>query len=98
MIDREEFASFYDKGIRRIITMECCGMLHRRDLVNRFGSGWMRRSAGVRISCSIWSSVRYAETFYALRTPVYYYVKTKGSAGEPEDQHHEDCEDEAYDV
>ena len=23
--------------------------------------------------------VRYAETFYALRTPVYYYVKTKGS-------------------
>lgn len=23
--------------------------------------------------------VRYATTFYALRTPVYYYVKTKGS-------------------
>ena len=53
--------------------------LYRRDLVNRFG---------IRMDAEIsWCEdfmfnleyVRYAETFYALRTPVYYYVKTKGS-------------------
>ena len=79
MIDREEFASFMMENPADYYYGVLWNKLYRRDLVNRFG---------IRMDAEIsWCEdfmfnleyVRYAETFYALRTPVYYYVKTKGS-------------------
>ncbi len=55
VIDREEFASFMMENPADYYYGVLWNKLYRRDLVNRFGIGWMRRSAGVRISCSIWS-------------------------------------------
>ena len=79
VIDREEFASFMMENPADYYYGVLWNKLYRRDLVNRFG---------IRMDAEIsWCEdfmfnleyVRYAETFYALRTPVYYYVKTKGS-------------------
>ena len=77
VIDREEFASFMMENPADYYYGVLWNKLYRRDLVNRFG---------IRMDAEIsWCEdfmfnleyVRYAETFYALRTPVYYYVKTK---------------------
>ena len=77
VIDREEFASFMMENPADYYYGVLWNKLYRRDLVNRFGMD-------AEISwCEDFmfnlEYVRYAETFYALRTPVYYYVKTKGS-------------------
>ena len=72
VIDREEFASFMMENPADYYYGVLWNKLYRRDLVNRFG---------IRMDAEIsWCEdfmfnleyVRYAETFYALRTPVYY--------------------------
>ena len=79
VLTREEFAAHMMENPADYYYGVLWNKLYRRDLVNRFG---------IRMDAEIsWCEdfmfnleyVRYAETFYALRTPVYYYVKTKGS-------------------
>ena len=79
VISREEFAAFMMENPADYYYGVLWNKLYRRDLVNRYG---------IRMDAEIsWCEdfmfnleyVRYAKTFYALRAPVYYYVKTKGS-------------------
>ena len=79
VLTREEFAAHMMENPADYYYGVLWNKLYRRYLVNRFG---------IRMDAEIsWCEdfmfnleyVRYAETFYALRTPVYYYVKTKGS-------------------
>ena len=79
VIDREEFASFMMENPADYYYGVLWNKLYRRDLVNRFG---------IRMDAEIsWCEdfmfnleyIRHARRFYALHTPIYYYVKTKGS-------------------
>lgn len=79
VIDREEFASFMMENPADYYYGVLWNKLYRRDLVNRFGIRMDAEISWCEDSMFNLEYVRYAETFYALRTPVYYYVKTKGS-------------------
>lgn len=97
VIDREEFASFMMENPADYYYGVLWNKLYRRDLVTASGSGWMRRSAGVRFHVQSGVCPLCRDILCAADTGVL-LCKDKRFAGEPEDQHHEDCEDEAYDV
>ena len=79
VIGREEFASFMMENPADYYYGVLWNKLYRRDIID---------AHQIRMDTEIsWCEdfmfnleyVRYAASFYALRTPVYYYVKTKGS-------------------
>ena len=79
VIGREAFVGFMMENPADYYYGVLWNKLYRREIVE---------SHGIRMDAKIsWCEdflfnleyVRYATTFYALRTPVYYYVKTKGS-------------------
>lgn len=79
VLSREEFAAFMMENPADFYYGVLWNKLYRRDLV---------KTHGLRMDSALsWCEdfmfnleyIRYAETFCALRTPVYYYVKTRGS-------------------
>ena len=79
VIGREAFVGFMMENPADYYYGVLWNKLYRREIVE---------SHGIRMDAKLsWCEdflfnleyVRYATTFYALRTPVYYYVKTKGS-------------------
>ena len=79
VIGREAFVGFMMENPADYYYGVLWNKLYRREIVEAHGI-WM----DAKISwCEDFlfnlEYVRYATTFYALRTPVYYYVKTKGS-------------------
>lgn len=79
VIGREAFVGFMMENPADYYYGVLWNKLYRREIV---------KAHGIRMDAKIsWCEdflfnleyVRYATTFYALRTPVYYYVKTKGS-------------------
>ena len=79
VIGREEFASFMMENPADYYYGVLWNKLYRRDIIN---AHQIRMDANISWCEDFMFNleyVRYASSFYALRTPVYYYVKTKGS-------------------
>ena len=79
VIDREEFASFMMENPADYYYGVLWNKLYRRSLVEAHGIRMDAKLSWCEDFLFNLEYVRYATTFYALRTPVYYYVKTKGS-------------------
>ena len=79
VIGREAFVGFMMENPADYYYGVLWNKLYRRSLVE---AHWIRMDAKLSWCEDFLFNleyVRYATTFYALRTPVYYYVKTKGS-------------------
>ena len=79
VLDRETFASYMMEKPADYYYGVIWNKLYRRELVERYH---LRMNPEIRWCEDFLFNLEYilrAETFYALQTPVYYYVKTKGS-------------------
>lgn len=79
VIGREEFASFMMENPADYYYGVLWNKLYRRDIVNAHQIRMDTKISWCEDFMFNLEYVRYAKSFYALRTPVYYYVKTKGS-------------------
>ena len=79
VIGREEFASFMMENPADYYYGVLWNKLYRRDIINAHQIRMDAKISWCEDFMFNLEYVRYASSFYALRTPVYYYVKTKGS-------------------
>lgn len=79
MIGREAFVGFMMENPADYYYGVLWNKLYRRSLVEAHGIRMDAKLSWCEDFLFNLEYVRYATTFYALRTPVYYYVKTKGS-------------------
>ena len=79
VIGREAFVSFMMENPADYYYGVLWNKLYRRSLVEAHGIRMDAKLSWCEDFLFNLEYVRYATTFYALRTPVYYYVKTKGS-------------------
>lgn len=78
-LTREEFAAHMMENPADFYYGVLWNKLYRRDIVEKYG---LRMDASISWCEDFMFNleyIRHAERFYALKTPVYYYVKTKGS-------------------
>lgn len=79
VIGREAFVGFMMENPADYYYGVLWNKLYRRSLVEAHGIRMDAKLSWCEDFLFNLEYVRYATTFYALRTPVYYYVKTKGS-------------------
>ena len=79
VLTREEFAAHMMENPADFYYGVLWNKLYRRDIVEEHKLRMDTDISWCEDFMFNLEYVRYAETFYALRTPVYYYVKTKGS-------------------
>ena len=79
VIGREAFVGFMMENPADYYYGVLWNKLYRRSLVEAHGIQMDAKLSWCEDFLFNLEYVRYATTFYALRTPVYYYVKTKGS-------------------
>lgn len=79
VIGREAFVGFMMENPADYYFGVLWNKLYRRSLVEAHGIRMDAKLSWCEDFLFNLEYVRYATTFYALRTPVYYYVKTKGS-------------------
>ena len=79
VIGRESFVGFMMENPADYYYGVLWNKLYRRSLVEAHGIRMDAKISWCEDFLFNLEYVRYATTFYALRTPVYYYVKTKGS-------------------
>lgn len=79
VIGREAFVGFMMENPADYYYGVLWNKLYRRSLVEAHGIRMDAKLSWCEDFLFNLEYVRYASTFYALRTPVYYYVKTKGS-------------------
>lgn len=79
VLSREEYAACMMENPADYYYGVLWNKLYRREIVERYG---LRMDADISWCEDFMFNleyIRHGETFYALRTPIYYYVKTKGS-------------------
>lgn len=79
VIGREAFVGFMMENPADYYYGVLWNKLYRREIVEAHGIRMDAKISWCEDFLFNLEYVRYATTFYALRTPVYYYVKTKGS-------------------
>ena len=79
VIGREAFVGFMMENPADYYYGVLWNKLYRREIVEAHGIRMDAKISWCEDFLFNLEYVRYAATFYALRTPVYYYVKTKGS-------------------
>ena len=79
VIGREAFVGFMMENPADFYYGVLWNKLYRREIVEAHGIRMDAKISWCEDFLFNLEYVRYATTFYALRTPVYYYVKTKGS-------------------
>ena len=79
VIGREAFVGFMMENPADYYYGVLWNKLYRREIVEAHGIRMDAKLSWCEDFLFNLEYVRYATTFYALRTPVYYYVKTKGS-------------------
>lgn len=79
VIGREAFVGFMMENPADYYYGVLWNKLYRREIVETHGIRMDAKISWCEDFLFNLEYVRYATTFYALRTPVYYYVKTKGS-------------------